>query len=74
MLKAIQKLERRDALLIEAPAMLGSLVVAELFYKFHSFTLECICFLGTWFVLSSVLSLISTRLRGRPENGQRATS
>ena len=26
-------------------------VIAEQFYKFHSFTLETIAFLATWFVL-----------------------
>jgi hypothetical protein len=26
-------------------------VVAELFYKFHSFTLEAAAFLATWYVL-----------------------
>jgi hypothetical protein len=32
-------------------------VIAELFYKFHSFTLECLAFLATWFALSVVMSL-----------------
>lgn len=35
-----------------------ALIVAEVFYKFHSFTLECVAFLATWFALSFVLSLI----------------
>jgi hypothetical protein len=47
----------RTGLLVEAPAMLLSLVLAELFYKFHSFTLECAAFLATWFVLSTLFSL-----------------
>jgi hypothetical protein len=25
-----------------------ALVVTEMFYKFHSFSLECMAFLGTW--------------------------
>jgi hypothetical protein len=36
----------------ESPAIVSSFVIAELFYKFHSFTLECLAFLATWFVLS----------------------
>lgn len=26
--------------------------IAELFYKLHSFALECLAFLATWYVLS----------------------
>ncbi len=35
----------------EAPALAGALLIAERFYKFHSFTLECLAFLATWYVL-----------------------
>jgi hypothetical protein len=31
-------------------------IIAEAFYKFHSFTLECIAFLATWFVLDAALT------------------
>jgi len=34
--------------------MLGfipAMVIAEIFYKFHSFVLECVAFLATWLVL-----------------------
>ena len=41
-------------LLREAPAFGASFLIAELFYKFHSFTLECLAFLATWYVLSWV--------------------
>jgi hypothetical protein len=36
----------------EAPAFAMSFLVAEVFYKFHSFTLECLAFLATWYSLS----------------------
>ncbi len=36
-------------------------VIAELFYKFHSFSLECIAFLITWAALSCVQSLVMNR-------------
>jgi hypothetical protein len=39
----------------ETPALGASLILAELFYKFGSFSLECLAFLGTWFVLSTGL-------------------
>jgi len=42
----------------EAPALVASFVIAEVFYKFHSFTLECAAFLVTWYGLSWVQSLI----------------
>jgi hypothetical protein len=47
----------REAVLVEAPSFVGSLLVAEFFYKFHSFTLECLAFLATWLVLSSLVRL-----------------
>jgi hypothetical protein len=40
----------RRLLVEQVPALLVSFVVAELFYKFHSFTLECLAFLATWYV------------------------
>jgi len=41
----------RSALWGEAPAFLLSLLVAELFFHFHSFTLECGAFCVVWFGL-----------------------
>ena len=35
----------------QVPVLIISFVIAEIFYKFHSFTLECGAFLATWFVL-----------------------
>lgn len=48
----------REGLLVEAPSLVLSISVAEIFYKFHSFTLECVTFLATWFVVSCLFSLI----------------
>jgi hypothetical protein len=45
----------RDLLVREAPGMVIALVIAELFYKFHSFVLECLAFLTTWLLLSLLL-------------------
>jgi len=36
----------------------ASFVIAEVFYKFHSFTLECAAFLVTWYALSWAQSLL----------------
>src|SRR5438105_855290 len=38
----------RRSLWAEAPCLGVSMITAEAFYKFHSFTLECLAFLATW--------------------------
>lgn len=45
----------------QLPVFLVAFLIAELFYKFHSFTLECAAFLGTWFVLDGVVHLLIGR-------------
>jgi len=52
----IHKQGFRLHLLPEAGAMATSIIVAELFYKFHSFTLECLAFLVTWYTVSGVVA------------------
>lgn len=42
----------------ETPAAVGALAVAELLYKFHSFTLECLAFLATWYAFSWVVNQV----------------
>ncbi len=51
----------REALLLEGPALLGAMGIAEVFYKFHSFTLECGAFLATWWLFSGLLHLGAKR-------------
>jgi hypothetical protein len=41
----------------EAVPFLVAFGIAEFFYKFKSFALECLAFLVTWFVLSYLQSL-----------------
>ena len=68
MFTLITNMRSRESVLAEAPAFLLSLVIAETFYKFHSFTLECVCFLATWLAVSSifVLALRHLAFRRRP--------
>ena len=33
-------------------------MLAEIFFKFHSFTLECVAFLSTWYALSWMLARV----------------
>jgi hypothetical protein len=40
----------------ETPGALCALFVAETFYRFHSFTLECVAFLATWYGFSWLLN------------------
>ncbi len=47
----------KKAVWSESPSLGISLVIAELFYKFHSFSLECVAFLATWFAVSYLFSL-----------------
>lgn len=42
----------------QLPVFLVAFVVAELFYKFHSFTLECAAFLATWYVLGAIEQML----------------
>jgi hypothetical protein len=56
----------RSFLLGQAPTIGMSMVIAELFYKFHSFTLECLAFLCTWYVLDAARKFIIALIRSKP--------
>lgn len=46
----------------QLPALTLSMLIAEFFYKFHSFTLECLAFLATWYVIDLVITAVTKRL------------
>jgi len=48
-----------------APSALVAIIIAEVFYKFHSFTLECLAFLATWYVIDTVTEGPYKELRRR---------
>ncbi|HMV51116.1 MAG TPA: hypothetical protein PLD20_06965 [Blastocatellia bacterium] len=54
----IRTITFRSLLTQHLPAAGLSILLAEVFYKFHSFTLETGAFLGTWFVLDYLLQAI----------------
>ena len=54
-------LPTRALVLEQAPALGGALLVAEVFYKFHSFTLECLAFLATWYIFDAAISRVARR-------------
>jgi hypothetical protein len=64
----VRSLGRRKDTAREAVTFAAALVVAEAFYKFHSFSLECLAFLATWTALSGLADLVG-RLLGRPGGG-----
>ncbi len=41
---------------LEVPTGIAAFAIAEVFYKFHSFSLECLAFLATWFIFSWLAS------------------
>ena len=55
MYSALKHLPRREILLQQAPGAGASLLVAEAFYKFGSFSLEVLAFLGTWLVIDALI-------------------
>jgi hypothetical protein len=50
----------REILIRQVPAMGVSFIIAEVFYKFHSFTLETAAFLVTWYILDGAVNLLIT--------------
>ena len=38
-----------------------SMLIAEMFYKFHSFVLETMAFCATWYVLDAAVNVLRSR-------------
>lgn len=55
----------------QLPALLAAFLIAEAFYKFRSFTLECLAFLATWFVLDAATTFLAGRLWRKPRAAAR---
>lgn len=58
MYSLIRSLSVRQLLAQQAPPLSASLLIAEVFYKFHSFSLECVAFLATWGLLDAAMHRI----------------
>ena len=58
MYSLLTRLGPTELLVRQLPSMGGALILAELFYKFGSFLLECIAFLATWFVIDAIFGLL----------------
>ena len=57
MFELIRSSSSRELLTRHAPALLISFVIAEVFYKWGSFSHECLGFLATWLVLDALFAL-----------------
>lgn len=51
----------------ELPSFCFSMLIAEAFYEFGSFILECGAFLVTWFAISCCLHYIVTAARSKKD-------
>lgn len=51
----------------QVPAFGLAFVIAELFYKFHSFTLETLAFLATWGLIDALIQAVRHLVAGPRE-------
>jgi antibiotic biosynthesis monooxygenase (ABM) superfamily enzyme len=63
MLEFLRVLRQQGDLLVRLPGLPLAFIIAELFFKFHSFTLECAAFLLTWLVIDVVVATAARWLR-----------
>jgi F0F1-type ATP synthase assembly protein I len=52
MYELVKQMRVRAFVAREAVPLIVSLVITELLYKFHSFTLEGVAFVATWYLIS----------------------
>ena len=70
MFTLLRMLSVRRLLIEQLPSIAAAWLIAELFYKFHSFTLETIAFLATWFVLDFIVQSVRRALTKRTAEPQ----
>ncbi len=63
MYELLRSITLQSLFAVQLPVLVVSIVIAELFYKFGSFTLEVIGFLVTWYVLDLGAQFVRGRLR-----------
>jgi len=71
MLEFLRGLRQSRNLVTRLPGLVLSFLVAEVFYKFHSFTLECGAFLLTWLVIDVVIEQAARLLAPADSRQQR---
>lgn len=55
----IGSLTSRRLLTEQVPALATAVIIAETWYKFGSFTLECLAFLATWYGIDFVIQRLT---------------
>jgi hypothetical protein len=63
MFTLIRSLRVHELLTEQIPALGISLLITELFFKFHSFSLECVSFLATWYILDAIIAFLKDRIK-----------
>ena len=54
---------RKTVLQHELPSFIVALIIAQLFFKWGSFTLELVGFIATWYVLGFAINLLTRTTR-----------
>jgi hypothetical protein len=70
MYQLLSRLSTSELFVRQIPVFAIAFLIAEFFYKFHSFTLECAAFLATWFVLDALVQIVGAL--GRKSAGAKA--
>ena len=64
MFTLLRKLSGRQILTEQFPTLAAAWIIAELFYKFHSFSLECAAFLATWWGFDAAVQALKRMFLG----------
>ncbi len=67
----IKKLTVRELLVNQAPTLVVSLAIAELFFKFGSFLFEALAFLLTWLILDAIIYVVTARGQTADKSSQK---
>mgnify|MGYP001551555177 CR=1 FL=1 len=59
MFRLLSSISKGELFKRQLPVFMASFVIAELFFKFRSFTLECGAFLVTWYALDAFIHLLT---------------
>ncbi len=70
MLEFVRALRRERGLLVRLPGLIVAFLIAEAFYKFHSFTLETLAFLATWLAIDWVCDRLFVARKALPGDAQ----
>jgi hypothetical protein len=65
MKKLIELSSPQELLTEQFPAIAISLLVTENFFILHSFTLECLVFLGGWYIMNLLIVKAKSFLKSR---------